>query len=246
MKCLVLAAGYATRLYPLTKNFPKPLLEVNGKTIIDWLLDDIDKSGRINEYIIISNHKYYHNFEEWSKKKKLSSKITIIDDGTETNETRLGAVKDMELVINKLHIDEDLLVIAGDNLIDFSLNDFINYYDQKKSSCVMRYYEEDIERVKKSGSLKVDDNDLILEMKEKASFPPSNWCIPPFYLYSKDDVKMVSKALNDGCRIDSPGCYLEYLCQKSSVYAMKMPGKRYDIGTIENYEMVNKMFSNSK
>lgn len=123
MKCLILAAGYATRLYPLTENFPKPLLKVGDKTILDWLLDDIELSGEIDEYVVISNHKYAHHFDDWAKTKPY--KITVVDDGTSTNETRLGAVKDVQFAIEKLKLDSDLLVIAGDNLLDFSLNSFI-------------------------------------------------------------------------------------------------------------------------
>ena len=238
MKCLVLAAGYATRLQPLTTNFPKPLLKVKGKTILDWLLDDIDKAKRINEYIIVSNHKFINYFNSWKEKKKLSSKITIIDDGTETNETRLGAVVDIDLVINKLNIDEELMVIAGDNLLDFSLVDFINYYDKKKATCIMRYYEENKEKIKKSSCVLTDDNDLVLEMSEKPLEPNSNWCCPPFYIYSREAVHEVSKAVQSDCAKDAPGSFISYLCHKMPIYALEMPGKRYDIGTVENYQNV--------
>ena len=234
MKCLVLAAGYATRLYPLTENFPKPLLEVKGKTIIDWLLDDIDKTGKINEYIIVSNHKFISHFENWAKNKKLSSPITVIDDGTESNETRLGAVVDIDLVIKKLNIKEELMVIAGDNLLDFSLSTFINYFDTKKETCIMRYYEENKEKIKKSASVLVDSDDLVLEMVEKPQEPNSNWCTPAFYIYSKEACMMVSDALENGCPSDAPGSYIAYLHKIRKVYAMEMPGHRFDIGNIES------------
>ena len=107
MKCLILAAGYATRLYPLTENFPKPLLEVGDKTILDWLIDDIDTSNIVNEYVVISNHKFAHHFDAWAKTKK--QKITVVDDGTDTNETRLGAVKDILFAIEQLKLDDDML-----------------------------------------------------------------------------------------------------------------------------------------
>ena len=236
MKCLVLAAGYATRLYPLTENFPKPLLEVKGKTILDWLLDDIDQSKKINEYIIISNHKFIKHFNKWKEHKKLSSPITIIDDGTESNETRLGAVVDIELVIKKLKIKEELMVIAGDNLLDFSLSDFLDYYEKKKETCVMRYFEENKEKIKKSACLLIDSNDLVLDMEEKPSVPKSNYCCPPFYIYSKKAVKEVSVALKNGCKSDAPGSFIAYLHKKIPVYAFAMPGRRFDIGTLENYK----------
>ncbi len=123
MKCLILAAGYATRLYPLTESFPKPLLKVGNKTILDWLIDDIGDAAE--EFIVISNHKFAHHFDQWAKGRN----ITIVDDGTETNETRLGAVCDMQFAIEKLGLDEDLLVIAGDNVLDFSLRIFCGLRD---------------------------------------------------------------------------------------------------------------------
>ena len=107
MKCLILAAGYATRLYPLTENFPKPLLKVGEKTILDWLVDDIDLSGAVDEFVVISNHKFAHHFEEWADTK--SQKITVVDDGTSSNGTRLGAVRDIQFAIDKLRIDDDIL-----------------------------------------------------------------------------------------------------------------------------------------
>ena len=134
MKCLILAAGYATRLYPLTENFPKPLLTVGEKTILDWLVDDIDTLGTVDEYVVISNHKFAHHFEEWAAKK--TQKITVVDDGTESNETRLGVVKDIQFAIEKLSLDDDMLVIAGDNVLDFSLTKFISYALHKQSSSV--------------------------------------------------------------------------------------------------------------
>ncbi len=121
MKCLILAAGYATRLYPLTENFPKPLLEVKGKTILDWLVDDIDTCGLMDQYIIVSNHKFVDHFEQWAKEKKQN--IIVLDDGTSTNETRLGAVKDIQLAIDELKLDDDLLIIAGDNVTGFQFGE---------------------------------------------------------------------------------------------------------------------------
>ena len=132
MKCLILAAGYATRLYPLTENFPKPLLKVGDKTILDWLVDDIDTAGLVNTYVVISNHKYAHHFENWAATKKQN--IQVVDDGTSSNETRLGAVCDVQFAIDQLGLDDDLLVIAGDNVLDFSLSKFVAYAQQKKTS----------------------------------------------------------------------------------------------------------------
>ncbi len=239
MICLILAAGYATRLYPLTENFPKPLLKVGEKTILDHLTDDISLGGVVTEFVVISNHKFAHHFEEWAKTKDY--KITVVDDGTETNETRLGAVMDIKFAMDKLNIKDDVLIIAGDNVLDFSLNKFVDYALQKDTSCVMRYYEEDIKRLSKGGVLELD-GDRIIQMEEKPENPKSNWCCPPFYIYKYKDIADIDSAIKDGCGTDAPGSYVSWLCKKASVNAMQMPGSRYDIGNLESYEKVQKEY----
>lgn len=238
MKCLILAAGYATRLYPLTENFPKPLLDVSGKTILDWLVDDIDSLGAIDEYVVISNGKFAHHFEAWAGTKE--QKITVVNDGTFTNETRLGAVCDIQFAIDKLSLDDDMIVIAGDNVLDFSLTEFVKYAKAKKASCIMRYYEPETKKLLKSGVVTVDGEDLVLEMTEKSPTPATNWCCPPFYFYTREDARLVKVGIKEGCGTDAPGSYIAWLCKKSRVYAMEMPGKRYDIGNLESYEQVKK------
>ena len=240
MKCLILAAGYATRLYPLTENFPKPLLKVGEKTILDWLVDDIDSSGAVDEYVVISNHKFAHHFDAWAKTKQ--QKITVVDDGTSSNETRLGAVKDIQFAIDQLGLDDDMLVIAGDNVLDFSLCRFVAYAQEKQASCIMRYYEPETKRLLKSGVVTVDETDRVLKMTEKSPTPESNWCTPPFYYYSKADARLVEKGIAAGCGTDAPGSYIAWLCTQSSVYAMEMPGSRYDIGNLESYEKVQQEY----
>ncbi len=240
MKCLALAAGYATRLYPLTRDFPKPLLEIQGKTILDRLLDDIDTSGKVDEYIVISNHKYAHHFEAWAKTKPY--RITIVDDLTETNEARLGAVCDIQYAIEELSFDDDMLVIAGDNVLDFSLTRFISYAQQKKTSCIMRYYEPSEQKLRKCGVVTTDDNDLILNMTEKSPNPATHWCCPPFYYYKREDVKLVKEGIEAGCGTDAPGSFIVWLCQRTAVHAMEMPGKRYNIGSLESYKAVKKEY----
>ena len=236
MKCLILAAGYATRLYPLTENFPKPLLKVGDKTILDWLIDDIDASGEVDEYVVISNHKFACHFDEWAKDKK--QKITVVDDGTSTNESRLGAVKDIQFAIDKLSLDDDMLVIAGDNVLDFSLTRFVAYAKEKNASSIMRYYEPEEKRLVKCGVVEIDSSDKIISMEEKPKNPKSNWCCPPFYYYKREDARLVEEGIKSGCGTDAPGSYIAWLSTKTDVYAMEMPGRRYDIGNLESYERV--------
>ncbi|MFA5561530.1 MAG: nucleotidyltransferase family protein [Eubacteriales bacterium] len=244
MKCLILAAGYATRLYPLTENFPKPLLTVGEKTILDWLIDDIDALGAVDEYVVISNHKFASHFQKWADRKK--QKITVVDDGTSTNETRLGAVCDIQFAIDELGLDDDMLVIAGDNVLDFSLTKFMTYAQKKKTSCVMRYYEPSEKKLLKCGVVTVDGNDKIIDMTEKSPNPATNWCTPPFYYYTREDARLVRKGIESGCGTDAPGSYIAWLCKQTTVHAMEMPGKRYDIGNLASYDAVQKEYGGIK
>ena len=240
MKCMILAAGYATRLYPLTENFPKPLLKVQGKTILDWLLEDIDRSGCVDEYIVITNHKFADSFRSWASGHRLP--IKVLDDGTESNETRLGAVRDIQFAIDALKPADDLLVIAGDNLLDFSLTGFIEYQKQKGTTCIMRYWEPDENKLHKTGVAEVDEDGRILRMEEKPAHPRSYWCTPPFYIYSVADVPLVKKGIDAGCGTDAPGSFIAWLAAQTTVYAYEMPGRRYDIGNLESYEAVQKEY----
>jgi glucose-1-phosphate thymidylyltransferase len=241
MKCLILAAGYATRLYPLTENFPKPLLKVGDKTILDWLIDDIDAAGLVDEYVVISNHRFAPIFEDWAAARE-SDSINVLDDGTSTNETRLGAVRDIQFAIDTLGLDEDLLVIAGDNLLDFSLVRFIDYAWGKGTSCIMRYYEPSVEKLRKTGVATVDENDLILHMEEKPAHPRSHWCCPPFYYYRRSDVPLVKVGIDSGCGVDAPGSFIAWLSAQTPVHAWEMPGRRYDIGNLASYEDVKRHY----
>ena len=233
MKCLILAAGYATRLYPLTENFPKPLLKVGDKTILDWLIDDIRSSGIVDEFAVVTNHRFAPIFREWAP-----MGVTIVDDGTSTNETRLGALKDIQFAIDSLALDDDLLVIAGDNVLDFSLVKFIDYARAKGTSCIMRYFEPDKARLHKCGIVETDANDRVLSMEEKPAQPRSHWCCPPFYYYTKADARLVARGIEAGCGTDAPGSYIAWLCTQTNVHAMEMPGSRYDIGNLESYRTV--------
>lgn len=240
MKCLILAAGYATRLYPLTENFPKPLLEVQGKTILDWLIEDMDRAEVIDEYVVISNHKFAGHFNAWAAGKP--QKITVVDDGTDSNETRLGAVRDIQFAIDALGLEDDLLVLAGDNLLDFSLTRFIAYGREKDAPCTLRYYEPSHQKLLKSGVVTVDDQDRILRMTEKVPNPETHWVSVAFYYYPRRVAGLVAQALAEGCGKDAPGSYLIWLSQRVPSYAMEMPGHRYDIGDLASYEQVQREY----
>ena len=240
MKCLILAAGYATRLYPLTENFPKPLLKVGEKAILDRLIEDIDRNSDIHEFVVISNHKFASVFNKWAKERK--ENIVVVDDMTSTNETRLGAVRDILYAVNKLGIDEDVMVMAGDNVLDFSLKGFLEFAQEKKTSCVMCHREDELRKQQKTAIITIDDSCLITSYEEKPREPKGNLAVPPFYFYRGKDLKRIEEALAEGCSADAPGSFAAWLSRKVPMHAYVMPGKRYDIGDLPSYEAAQKMF----
>ncbi len=238
MKCIILAAGYATRLYPLTENFPKPLLKVGEKAILDWLVDDV--SLLIDEFVVISNHKFAQHFQAWADGKP--QKITVLDDGTTSNETRLGAVRDIQFAVEKLEITDDCVVMAGDNVLDFSLKHFIHFAAEKGTSCVMCHEENRLEALQKTAVITMDDNGLITSYEEKPQIPKGNHAVPPFYFYRARDIHRIPEALEAGCGYDAPGSFAAWLSERTAMHAYVMPGKRYDIGDLKSYQHVQEIY----
>lgn len=235
MKCVVIAAGYATRLGELTKNFPKPLLKIGNSTILGRMLDDIDTIDAIDEHIIISNHKFASIFEEWKETVSYKKPITIIDDGTETNETRLGAVCDLLLAMKKLHIDDDMLVVAADNLLFFSFKEFVAFAKEKGTSCIMCHEQPSIEKLQRTGVVELDSEMKVLGMEEKPQQPKSHWAVPPFYIYLKKDLDLVRHSVENGCGKDAPGNLAHYMVEHTEMHAWPMSAGRFDIGSLDTY-----------
>lgn len=242
MKNIVIAAGYATRLYPLTENFPKPLLKIGGSTILGRLIEDIDQIDDINEHIIVTNHKFAPHFQEWAQTVRTAKPVRIIDDGTTTNETRLGAVRDLLLAIEACHIEEDMLVIAADNILDFSFKGFVEEFKKKGTSMIMCHNEPSLKALQRTGVIEVDGEMKVLQMQEKPEKPVSNWAVPPFYLYSRADLPLIKECLQHGCNFDAPGNLAHYLCGVTMLHAWEMPGKRFDIGSLDSYKQAQELF----
>ncbi|MBQ8701727.1 MAG: NTP transferase domain-containing protein [Prevotella sp.] len=235
MKNIVIAAGYATRLGELTKNFPKPLLKIGKSTILGRMLDDIDKIDDIDEHIIITNHRFAGIFEKWRSEQHYSKPITVVDDGTETNETRLGAVCDLLFAMDKLNIDDDMLVVAADNLLFFSFMEFVDFAKEKETSCIMCHEQPYVEKLQRTGVIVVDEQMKVLEMAEKPQEPKTHWAVPPFYIYLKKDLGLVRQSVKNGCGKDAPGNLAHYMVEHTIMHAWKMSGGRFDIGSLDTY-----------
>ena len=247
MKTIVIAAGYATRLYPLTENFPKPLLEIGESTILDRMLDDLDTIPGIDEHIVVTNHKFAAIFEAWAAARHSgldpeSLPIRILDDGTTTNATRLGAVLDLILALETFAIDDDILVVAADNILDFSFRGFVDAFHQRGTSMIMCHHEPEIYKLQRTGVIEVDAQMRVLQMQEKPEVPVSHWAVPPFYIYRKEDLPLILTALSNGCGSDAPGNLAHYLVDRTPVHAWPMPGTRFDIGSLDTYEEARRRF----
>jgi glucose-1-phosphate thymidylyltransferase len=242
MKNIVIAAGYATRLGELTRNFPKPLLKIGETTILGRMLDDIDSIPEIDEHIIITNHRFAGIFEEWASAQTYSKPVTIVDDGTSTNETRLGAVCDLLFALDKLSIDDDLLVVAADNILMFSFQEFVDFAREMDSSCIMCHEQPSIERLQRTGVVVLDENGKVLNMEEKPQEPKSNWAVPPFYIYLRKDLDLVRNSVENGCGKDAPGNLAHYMVDNTLMHAWKMTAGRFDIGSLDSYEEAKKLF----
>ena len=239
MKNIVIAAGYATRLGELTKNFPKPLLKIGKNTILGRMLDDIDRIPEIDEHIIITNHKFAPIFDKWVGERLRvhgsRSPITVVDDGTETNETRLGAVCDLLFAMEKLEIEDDLLVVAADNILEFSFKEFVDFAKEKGTSCIMCHEQPSIEKLQRTGVIVVDENMKVLNMEEKPQVPKSTWAVPPFYIYLKKDLDLVRHSVENGCGKDAPGNLAHYMMEHTIMHAWPMSAGRFDIGSLDTY-----------
>lgn len=239
MKNIVIAAGYATRLGELTKNFPKPLLKIGNNTILGRMLDDIDSIPDIDEHIIVTNHKFAPIFEQWAKEVNYSKPITIIDDGTSTNDTRLGAVRDLQFAIEKAKVDDDMLVVAADNLLFFSFQGFVEFAKEKGTPCIMCHNQPSKEKLQRTGVVVLDENWRVLNMEEKPEEPKSTWAVPPLYIYRKENIDMIMHAIENGCGFDAPGNLAHYMVDNVEMHAWPMAGTgenlRFDIGSLDTY-----------
>jgi len=242
MKCLLLVAGYATRLYPLTKDWPKSLLPVGGKTILERLIDKIDQVPQIKEIILVSNARFAKQFENYIKAIGQDTRIIIINDGTLDNQSRLGAIGDMDLAIRQEGIDEDLMVLAGDNLFDFSLADFAAFQASVNADCITAHKEERLTALQKTGVAELGEDGRVLSFEEKPVQPRSNFAVPPFYLYKKETLQLIHEYIKEGNNADAPGRFVSWLVHKKPVYAFRFVGKRHDIGSLESYQEAQRLF----
>ena len=197
MKCILLCAGYATRLFPLTENFPKALLEVGGRPLLDYIVDEVNSLDEVDEIYLVTNNKYTPHFQKWADEKNNKKTITVFNDKTTTNENRLGAIGDIQFTIENAKIDDDLLIIAGDNLFTFKLRDFVDFQKSKGTSAIC-VKEEDHESLKRLGVVETDENQKIVGFEEKPGEPKGKYAASAVYLYPREVVPEFKKYIDEG------------------------------------------------
>ncbi|MBQ2879821.1 MAG: nucleotidyltransferase family protein [Anaerotignum sp.] len=242
MKAIILAAGYATRLYPLTLNMPKALLPIGGKPIIDHIVAQMDTVEDLDEIYVVSNDKFAGHFEEWAKTAKSRVPITVLNDGTTDDSNKRGAIGDIFFVIEEMKINDDLMVIAGDNFFTYSLKDYVRFFREKDRDCVCVKVWEDESQLSQFGIALLDWAGKVLDIEEKPAKPKSNTVVFAAYLYKKETVPMFREYLEAGNKPDAPGNFPAWLYRRKEVYAYTFDGECYDIGTPESYREVCEMY----
>ena len=241
MKAIILAAGYATRLYPLTINKPKPLIEVGGKPMIEHIMAKIEES--VDEVFVVTNDKFYTHFLKWAESYNSSIKINVINDMTKSNEDRLGAVGDIEYTLKKVNIDDDVLVIGGDNLFQFSILKLTQMFKEKQCSVVATRDLGNKELLaKKFGVIELDENSKIVGFQEKPENPKTSLASTCCYLFSKEHIKEFEKCIEENNKPDNTGDFIRYLSEKSKVYGFVFTEEWFDIGSHEQLEEVRKLY----
>lgn len=246
MKVLLLNAGYATRLYPLTKDMPKSLLPLGKRRIIDFILDSIDKLKDVDEIILISNSKFYGKFKEWADSVDRTGKapIKVLDDGTDSPDNMRGAIGDIMFAIDKCKIDDDVCIMAGDNIFTYDILEMYDFFRKKDADTLIAVNVPEKEQLRKLAVALLDEDGRILDMEEKPSEPKSHWGIYATYFYKKETLKLLESYIAEGNSPDAPGHFPSWLHKRQPVYAFRGEGSCVDIGTLENYEMTKKAYEN--
>lgn len=246
MKVIILAAGYATRLYPLTLTQPKPLLPVAGKPMIEYVLDNLAPISGIDRVYVVTNAKFADHFQKWSDGYRAAGSkmnFTIVNDGSTDDSNKLGAIGDIHFVLKQHNVDDDLIVVAGDNLFSQNLEGFGKVCREKNAPVLALYDVGDLEQIKKYNSITLDGEGRITFFEEKPKNPTSTLTGIALYYYPKSVIPMIRQYIAEGNNPDQPGRLVQWLYPRTPVYTWTVPGIWYDIGSKETLEEANKIFA---
>jgi glucose-1-phosphate thymidylyltransferase len=238
---IILAAGYATRLYPLTRNMPKPLLEVAGKPMIEHIINKLEEVDIVDRIYIVTNDKFEQNFIDWLRSFDAKKSIEIVNDGTKSNDDRRGALGDIQYTIDAKKIDDDIIAIAGDNIFEFSLAGVADLFQKTKSNVIALHNVKNIELAKQYGVVRIKNN-VVADFEEKPAHPKSALISTGIYLFPKKTLTLIKKYIDEGNNPDKTGSFIEWLYKRDKVYAYVTDKPWYDIGDIEQLKKANKHF----
>jgi len=246
MKVIVLAAGYATRLYPLTLTRPKPLLPVAGKPMIDYVLDNVAPIGGIDRVYIVTNAKFADQFQKWADEYRASKAkldFTIVNDGSTDDTSKLGAIGDLHLVLTKEKVDDDVIVVAGDNLFSQTLEGFGQFAREKKAPVLAVYDVGNLEEIRKYNAITIDSTGKIIFFEEKSKHPASTLTGIALYYYPRSTLLLIHQYIKEGNNPDQPGRLVQWLYPRTPVYTWRVPGVWFDIGSKDALEEANRVFA---
>jgi glucose-1-phosphate thymidylyltransferase len=246
MKVVILAAGYATRLYPLTLTQPKPLLPVAGKPMIEYVLDNLAPIGGLDRIYVVTNAKFATHFQKWSdhyRATKAKLDFTIVNDGSTDDTNKLGAIGDLHLVLTREQVDDDVIVVAGDNLFSQELSDFGAFCREKRAPVLAVYDVGDLEQIKKYNSISIDASGKITFFEEKPKTPTSTLTGIALYFYPRSAMPLIKQYVAEGNNPDQPGRLVQWLYPRTPVYTWRVPGLWFDIGSKETLEEANQIFA---
>jgi glucose-1-phosphate thymidylyltransferase len=246
MKIIVLAAGYATRLYPLTLKQPKPLLPVAGKPMVEHVLDNLAPIGGIDRIYVVTNAKFAGHFQKWSDQYRAAKSpidFTVVNDGSTDDANKLGAIGDIHFVLKTQKVDDDLIVVAGDNLFSEKLGGFGKFCREKNAPVLALYDVGDLDQIRKYNSISVDATGRIIFFEEKPKNPTSTLTGIALYFYPKSTIPLIQQYIAESNNPDQPGRLIQWLYPRTSVYTWRVPGLWFDIGSKETLEEANQIFS---
>ncbi len=246
IKAIILAAGYATRLYPLTKDKPKPLLPIAGKPMIEYIMDRIESIKEIDTVYIVTNDKFHSKFSDWAGNYSSSKSIKVVNDHSKTEDDRLGAIGDMKFVIDKEGIDDDLMVVGGDNLFEFNVRDVVDFFYDKKEPVVVLHDIKHHELATRFGVVEIDGNEKLISFEEKPQNPSTTLIAICFYIFPKDKLGMIDEYIRKGNNPDQPGRYIEWLHRQTQVFGFVFEGSWFDIGDHDKLAEANDFYSSKK
>ncbi len=244
MKALILAAGYGTRLYSVVKDTPKPLLMIGNRPLVDHLLERIKMLPELDEVLVVTNNKFFTHFSEWAETKKdWGIPFTIINDKTTAPENRLGSVGDIHFAVQERMLKSDLLILGGDNLFDYRLEDFLIYAKKNSPQVTIGLYDIGaVDKAKEFGVVAIDKRGYITSFQEKPAQPKTSLVAMCFYYFPRESLSFLEEYRRQSKNLDKAGDYIRWLVEEKGAYGFEFKGRWYDIGSVESYYEAQEKF----